>query len=137
MRWLDRAAASVAGTTDPPAPISWYSPSFFRMNIGMVYHALGEHRDAAAPTAAGLEGLPAEQRDADWTGEYRDAMHEARARAWMQAWPDGVAGMEDAARTRCADLRLPTDTAAWSVRHVAASSSIRSARNSRVRGSHG
>ncbi|MBB5997713.1 helix-turn-helix domain-containing protein [Streptomonospora salina] len=78
-RLLDEAAHRVDEATDPPGIVYWYGPSFFALNIGMVHASLGGHADAADHLRAGLDGLPPEQRDAEWTREYRDALNKARA----------------------------------------------------------
>lgn len=49
------------------------------MNIGFVHLELGDHATAADLLATGLDGLPADQRHADWTTEYRDALRAARS----------------------------------------------------------
>ncbi|MQY03326.1 transcriptional regulator [Actinomadura macrotermitis] len=80
-RLLDQAAERAADAIEPPPPIYWYSAPFFQLNIGMVLNRIGEHADAAALLGEGLRGMPADQRDAEWLGEYREAQAEAHAHA--------------------------------------------------------
>lgn len=80
-RFLDQAVSMTDSSGDPPPPVYWYSGSFFRLNIGMVQAAIGEYRDAAEMIGNGLEGIPGEQRGAEWLAEYRAAMDEARDRS--------------------------------------------------------
>ncbi|WP_157036224.1 helix-turn-helix domain-containing protein [Streptomonospora alba] len=68
-----------AGDTEAPGTAYWLSPTFSRMGMGLVHLALGEYAEAAANLRAGLDGLPSEQRHAEWSREYRDALEEARA----------------------------------------------------------
>ncbi|MFD0772540.1 helix-turn-helix domain-containing protein [Streptomonospora algeriensis] len=68
-----------AGDTEAPGTAYWLSPTFSRMGMGLVHLALGEYAEAAANLRAGLDGLPSEQRYAEWSREYRDALEEARA----------------------------------------------------------
>ncbi|MFC4564311.1 helix-turn-helix domain-containing protein [Nocardiopsis mangrovi] len=80
-RLLDTASAladEAAGTV-PPETAYWLSPTFSRMGIGLAHLALGDPRVAADHLQAGLDGLPPEQRGAQWTDEYREALAAARA----------------------------------------------------------
>jgi tetratricopeptide (TPR) repeat protein len=65
----------------PPGTAYWLTPTFHRLNIGLAHRALGEHRDAAEHIAAGLDGLPDDQQDAEWSIEYREALDAARLEA--------------------------------------------------------
>ncbi|WP_242910902.1 transcriptional regulator [Actinomadura terrae] len=80
-RLLGEAAERAENDVDPPPPVYWYSPAFFRLYIGMMHRDIGEYSAAAALLIAGLDGLPADQLDAEWLGEYRAALTEARERA--------------------------------------------------------
>lgn len=80
-RLLDEAASRAADEVEPPPPVYWYSRPFFDLNIGVVLLGIGEHSDAAALLAEGLDGIPADQAGAEWLGEYRAALEEARDRA--------------------------------------------------------
>ncbi|GAA4912119.1 helix-turn-helix domain-containing protein [Streptomonospora salina] len=71
--------ADAAADTEAPGTAYWLSPTFSRMGMGLVHLALDEHAEAAANLRAGLDGLPLEQRCAEWSREYRDALEEARA----------------------------------------------------------
>jgi tetratricopeptide (TPR) repeat protein len=79
-RLLDEAAGEAAADIEPP-PVYWYSAPFFQLNIGMVHRDIGEFGDAAALLDAGLRGMPADQAAAEWLGEYKAALDEARERA--------------------------------------------------------
>ncbi|GAB3156246.1 hypothetical protein GCM10027290_53830 [Micromonospora sonneratiae] len=81
----DRAAAhrllgdasdltTTAADTTPPSTAYWLSATFGRMNLGLAYLGLGDRTAAADNLRAGLSGLPADQRDAEWTAEYRAAL---------------------------------------------------------------
>jgi len=58
----------------PPGTAYWLSPTFGHLNLGLAYLGLGERREAAEHLECGLDGLPAEQRDAEWTLEYTAAL---------------------------------------------------------------
>ncbi|MFJ6196934.1 multiprotein-bridging factor 1 family protein [Micromonospora sp. NPDC092111] len=66
---LTTAAESEAA----PAIAYWLSPTFCQMGLGLAYLALGDRAAARDHLLAGLNGLPADQRDAEWTVEYRSA----------------------------------------------------------------
>ena len=66
--------ADQAADTAPPETAYWLSPTFTRMGMGLVHLALGDRADAAENLRVGLDSLPAEQQDAEWTAEYRDAL---------------------------------------------------------------
>lgn len=72
---LDKAVALVQKEIEPPRSLYWYRQSFFQINIGMVYLGLNEYGEAADFLSSGLDGLPEDQRAAEWTGEYREALH--------------------------------------------------------------
>lgn len=80
-RLLDEAADRAAADLEPPPAVYWYSRPFFDLNIGVVQLGIGEYSDAAALLAEGLDGIPDDQAGAEWLGEYRDALSEARDRA--------------------------------------------------------
>lgn len=80
-RLLDSAAERAADGIEPPPPVYWYSEPFFQLNIGMVHLDIGEHGAAAALLDAGLRGMPADQAEAEWLGEYKAALQEARDRS--------------------------------------------------------
>ncbi|MBM0235433.1 helix-turn-helix transcriptional regulator [Micromonospora sp. STR1_7] len=68
---------TAAESTAPPATAYWLSPTFSRMGLGLAYLALGDQAAAVDNLRAGLAGLPADQRDAEWTQEYRQALETA------------------------------------------------------------
>ena len=78
---LDDAANRAADAPEPPPAIYWYTPSFFQLYTGMVLGHLGEYRDAADLLRAGIAGVPADQRGAEWMREYEDALTFAQDRA--------------------------------------------------------
>ncbi|GAA1877907.1 hypothetical protein [Actinomadura bangladeshensis] len=80
-RFLDEAANRAADDIDPPPPVYWYSRPFFALNIGVTQLGIGDHSNAAALLAEGLDGIPPDQADAEWLGEYRVALARARDRS--------------------------------------------------------
>ncbi|GAA1118477.1 hypothetical protein GCM10009642_65290 [Nocardiopsis metallicus] len=79
-RLLDEAAtlAEHAATLPPPPTAYWLNEQFHRLNLGLAHHGLGEADVAVDLISSGLAGLPADQRAADWTVEYREALERAR-----------------------------------------------------------
>lgn len=65
----------------PPDTAYWLTPTFHRLNIGLAHLALGAHSDAADQLTAGFDGLPDDQRGADWALEYWRALDEAKTGA--------------------------------------------------------
>jgi transcriptional regulator with XRE-family HTH domain len=80
-RMLDDAADLAQDAGEPPAAVYWYTEPFFRLNIGLVQAGIGEYGDAADMLGEGLDGMPADQRGADWVREYEQALTEAKDRA--------------------------------------------------------
>ncbi|WP_330241997.1 helix-turn-helix domain-containing protein [Streptomyces sp. NBC_00525] len=79
-RMLDEAAALADPAADqPPGTAYWLTPTFQRLNLGLAHLGLGDHDTAVDHLAAGLDGLPDDQRNAEWTVEYKDALNAARA----------------------------------------------------------
>ncbi|MGI5150390.1 helix-turn-helix domain-containing protein [Plantactinospora sp. CA-294935] len=66
--------AEAAETATAPAAAYWLTPTFSRMGLGLTYLALGDKAAAADNLRTGLDGLPDDQRDAEWTMEYREAL---------------------------------------------------------------
>ncbi|TYK50569.1 transcriptional regulator [Actinomadura decatromicini] len=62
----------------PPDTAYWLTGDFQHINIGLALAAMGEHAAAAEHLAHGLNSLPPDQRDAQWTHEYREALDRAR-----------------------------------------------------------
>ncbi|GAB3965487.1 hypothetical protein GCM10029978_028330 [Actinoallomurus acanthiterrae] len=80
-RMLEAAADLAEDAGEPPPPVYWYTEAFFHLNIGTALAGIGEYRDAVAMLTEGLEGIPAEQRNATWMREYEDTLAEAEDRA--------------------------------------------------------
>lgn len=78
-RLLGQASDLVTGVGEPPKSLYWYTEPFLRMNIGLTQHAIGENRDAADSLTSGIAGISADQRDAEWMEEYRQALARAEA----------------------------------------------------------
>jgi tetratricopeptide (TPR) repeat protein len=77
---LHRASDLVTDASEPPESLYWYTEPFLRMNIGLTQHAIGQHRDAVDSISSGIAGLPTDQQNAEWLGEYREALdHAARS----------------------------------------------------------
>ncbi|MFJ8696616.1 helix-turn-helix domain-containing protein [Streptomyces roseolilacinus] len=72
-RLTDEAAA-----LPPPDTAYWLTPEFNRLNMGLASLGLGRYADAVDHITAGLSGLPADLRNAPWTGEHRDALRRAK-----------------------------------------------------------
>jgi transcriptional regulator with XRE-family HTH domain len=79
-RMLDRAAGLAEDAGEPPPFVYWYTPGFFRLNIGLAKLGIGEYRDAADMIGRGLNAMPAEQRQAEWAQEYERAFADANDR---------------------------------------------------------
>jgi hypothetical protein len=79
-RLLDEAAALAeqAAASPPPPTAYWLTDPFHRLSLGLAHQGLGEADVAVDFLSSGLAGLPADQRSADWTVEYRAALERAR-----------------------------------------------------------
>ncbi|MEV5506837.1 helix-turn-helix domain-containing protein [Streptomyces orinoci] len=77
IKMLDEAVLLTQKEVEPPPSLYWYRPPFFQMNIGMVYLGLNKYTDAVDFLKEGLDGLPEDQRSAEWTGEYRQSLQQA------------------------------------------------------------
>lgn len=77
---LDESArmAERAATLPPPQTAYWLTETFHRLNLGLAHAGLGQADVAADLLSSGLHGLPADQRGADWTEEYREALEKVR-----------------------------------------------------------
>lgn len=80
-RFLDQAADLAGDAGEPPPSVYWYTEPFFRLNIGLAQVAIGEYRDAVQSLESGLAEIPADQRNAEWLDEYRQALSTAKERA--------------------------------------------------------
>ena len=82
-RLLGEAAdlADAAWRQPHPRTAHWpLTETFQRLNMGLAHLSLQEYREATEHISAGLSGLPADQRNAVWTAEYRQALEEAEER---------------------------------------------------------
>lgn len=81
-RLLDTASSMIENMAGdnaiPPPSVYWYSPTFFRMNIGLAHLGLGNMTDATENLGAGLAGLPDEHKNTEWAAEYREALSTAK-----------------------------------------------------------
>lgn len=77
-QFLDEAADLATCAGEPPPAVYWYIEPFFRLNIGVAQLGIGEFADAAESLKRGIETIPAEQSDAEWMNEYREALAEAQ-----------------------------------------------------------
>lgn len=78
-RILHEAADRADDVADPPPPIYWYSPPFFRLVTGIALSSVGDHESAAALVAEGKAALPTEQRSAEWVAEFDEILERDRA----------------------------------------------------------
>jgi transcriptional regulator with XRE-family HTH domain len=81
LRLLDQADDMIddAGRDEPPATAYWLTPTFHRLNSGLAHLELGDHAAAVDHLQTGLGNLPADQRGAEWTNEYRHGLDQAKA----------------------------------------------------------
>lgn len=80
-RRLLEEASVLAETTvgmTPPRTAYWLTPTFHQLSLGLAHLGLSEKDVAVDRLRAGLYALPADQQNADWTREYRQALSEAR-----------------------------------------------------------
>lgn len=73
----DLAAEAVADDGDRPPWHYYRTQAFFSLEAGLVLRQLDKMDPAAERLAAGLAGLPADQRDSEWTAPYRRALADA------------------------------------------------------------
>lgn len=57
----------------------WLTAAWIRFPLGLAHLELGQHADAAENLRAGLDRLPADQRETAWTVQYRRALERAEA----------------------------------------------------------
>lgn len=74
---LSRASDLVTDAGEPPESLYWYTEPFLRMSIGLTQNAIGQYRDAADSIRSGMAELPADQQNAEWLDEYRQALDHA------------------------------------------------------------
>jgi DNA-binding transcriptional regulator YiaG len=74
---LHRASDLVTNAGEPPESLYWYTEPFLRMNVGLTQNAIGQYRDAVDSIRSGIAELPGDQQNADWLGEYRQALGHA------------------------------------------------------------
>lgn len=80
-RFLDKAADLAAVAGEPPPQVYWYTEPFFRLHIGLTQLAIGNYREAMENLKSGIKDLPADQRNAEWVKEYRQALAYASEQA--------------------------------------------------------
>lgn len=80
-RFLHKAADLATTAGEPPPAVYWYTEPFFRLNIGLAQLGIGQYRDAADSLRSGIHDMPADQSDAEWMIEYRQALAQAEQRA--------------------------------------------------------
>lgn len=73
----DAADLADAAGEQPPGTAYWLTPTFQRLNLGIAHLGLGEFGAAADHLRAGLDGLPPDQRNAEWRSEYARAYEKA------------------------------------------------------------
>jgi transcriptional regulator with XRE-family HTH domain len=81
-RQLDLAAQlthQIPAQSDGAPPWNYDSPALLALERGLVQHRLGRSQAAADLITTGIAALPAEQRDAEWTEQYRRTLAEAQA----------------------------------------------------------
>jgi tetratricopeptide (TPR) repeat protein len=78
---LNEASDLATAAGEPPPMTYWYTEPFFRLNIGLAQVGIGEFTKAVDSLSSGIANVPADQRDADWMGEYRSAYEYAKERA--------------------------------------------------------
>ncbi|MEE1928272.1 hypothetical protein V1J52_08705 [Streptomyces sp. TRM 70351] len=61
----------------PPEAAYWLTSAFSGLTMGICALALGRYSEAVGHLRTGLDGLPAELRDAPWTWEHKDALRRA------------------------------------------------------------
>lgn len=76
---LQQTSDVVTAAGTPPGSVYWYTEPFFRMNIGLAQYSIGQHQEAADSIRSGLADLPADQQQAEWVTEYRQALDQAEA----------------------------------------------------------
>lgn len=72
----DLAAEAVENGHERPPWHYYRTRAFFALEAGLVRRMLGDREQAAELLAAGLDSLPAEQCEAEWTAPYRRALAE-------------------------------------------------------------
>ncbi|MDI2032012.1 helix-turn-helix transcriptional regulator [Saccharopolyspora sp. TS4A08] len=80
-RMLDTADTLLEQASQNPAPRTayWLDSNFHRLNLGLANLSLGAYDVAADHLNAALNSLPADQRGAAWTVEYREALAAANS----------------------------------------------------------
>lgn len=65
-------------STPPPGTAYWLSSDYMQLNLGIAYLSLGQPREAVQLLQGGLDALPDDQREAEWTAEHRVFLARAR-----------------------------------------------------------
>jgi hypothetical protein len=75
----ERHTHQIAAQSENPPPWNFDSPALLALERGLVQHRLGRNQTTVDLITAGIAALPAEQRDAEWTEQYRRTLAEAQA----------------------------------------------------------
>jgi hypothetical protein len=75
----DHRANEIPRQAGAAPPWNYDTPALIALERGLIQHQLGRYQVTADLIAAALADLPAEQRDAEWTEQYRCTLTEARA----------------------------------------------------------
>ncbi|MFI8528492.1 helix-turn-helix domain-containing protein [Promicromonospora sukumoe] len=73
----DMTNSAAAQSAEPDQFGYWLTPSWLRFPLGLAHLELGRPEDAAENLRAGLDGLPVDQRETNWTTQYREALDTA------------------------------------------------------------
>ncbi|GAB3166492.1 hypothetical protein GCM10027059_25690 [Myceligenerans halotolerans] len=78
---LHQAQDAITATDhDAPDPFAyWLTPTWLRFPLGLALLELDQPAEAAHNLSTGLADLPADQRETNWTTQYKQALAESRA----------------------------------------------------------
>lgn len=68
---------TAADGAEPDQFAYWLTPAWLRFPLGLAHLELGRPQDAAESLRAGLDALPEDQRETNWTTQYREALDQA------------------------------------------------------------
>ncbi|MBL0886891.1 helix-turn-helix domain-containing protein [Myceligenerans indicum] len=69
---------TAADDTSPDEFAYWLTPTWLRFPLGLALLELGQPAEAAQNLSAGLAGLPDDQRETNWTTQYKRALADAQ-----------------------------------------------------------